>query len=154
MTGAQPRSRCDGIGHVNPWERQYALARTTTWWAAASIAIGGAVTLRSDPWWRAFGQQHLGWGVVDLGIVAIANTLQTRRMRRLVDPYAPAALERERRRLRTVLLINVVADAGYVVGGLVLWRARRPRASGAGAAIAVQGGFLVIHDAYHALRST
>jgi hypothetical protein len=136
---------------VDPWRRQRSLARTTNVWAAASIVGGALLTVRRDPWWRAFGQQHLGWGAVDLVIVAVAEGLQSRRMGRLADPYSAAELEREGRRLRTVLLINVVADAGYLVGGVLLGRAQRPRAAGAGAAIAVQGAFLLLHDGYHAL---
>jgi len=139
---------------VNAWERQRALARTTTAWAVGSIALGGALMARPEPWWRAFGQQHLGWGVVDLGIVAAVNTFQARRMRRLADPYRPSVLMREQRRLRTVLLINVAADAGYVAGGIALWRRAQPQASGAGAAIALQGAFLLVHDVHHALGST
>jgi len=61
---------------------------------------------------------------------------------------------REQRRLRTVLLINVAADAGYVAVGIVLWRRGWPRASGAGAAIAIQGAFLLVHDTYHAFGTT
>ncbi|MET0694652.1 MAG: hypothetical protein ABWX96_06880 [Propionibacteriaceae bacterium] len=139
---------------MNAWERQRALARTTNLWAAASIAVGAPLAARAEPWWRAFGQQHLGWGVVDLGIVAVLNTVQARRMSGLANPLAPAALAREQRRLHRVLLINVAADAGYLIGGLVMWRRRsQPRVSGAGAAIALQGAFLLAHDAYHAWGS-
>lgn len=141
---------------MDPWERQHALARTTLGWGAVSIAGGLALATRSDGWWRAFGLQHAGWGAVDLGLVSVLNVLQSRRMLRLPNPYDPAELERERRRLRLILLVNVAADAAYVVGGIVLWRGRGqdPRASGAGAAIAVQGGFLFLHDAWHAAGSS
>jgi hypothetical protein len=128
------------------------LARTTTAWATASIVVGSALATRADPWWRAFGQQHLGWGVVDLGVVGVARALQARRMRRVDNPYAPTALRRESGSLRKVLLINVGADAVYVVGGAVLWRARsgHPASAGAGAAIVIQGAFLLLSDASHA----
>lgn len=140
---------------MDPWQRQRALARTTVWWGVGSVGIGLALAARPDRWWRVFGLQHAGWGVVDLGIVAGVTLAQNRQMRRLANPYAPAELERQRRRLRTVLLINVVADAGYVVGGAALWRGRRerPAAAGAGAAIVIQGTFLLLHDGYHAWRS-
>ena len=136
---------------MDAWERQRSLARTTTVWAVGSIAVGLALATRPDPWWRAFGQQHLGWGAADLGIVAVADLLRTRRMRRLPNPYAPVALDRERRHLRTVLLASVAADVGYVVGGAILWRRCRsdPRAAGAGAAIVLQGAFLLLDDGAH-----
>ncbi len=118
-----------------------------------SIAAGLIFATRDDRWWRAFGQQHVGWGVVDVLIVAVAARLKARRMRRLPDPYDPTALRREQRTLRAVLLGNVVADAGYVATGAVLWSRKDPRASGAGAAIVLQGLFLLLSDAYHASGS-
>jgi uncharacterized protein DUF6992 len=138
---------------VDPWERQRALGRTTIVWSALSIAAGLIFATRHDRWWRAFGQQHAGWGVVDVLIVAVAARLKARRMRRLPDPYDQAAMRREQRTLRAVLLGNVVADAGYVAAGAVLWSREDPRASGAGGAIVLQGLFLLLHDAYHAYGS-
>jgi hypothetical protein len=139
---------------VDPWERQRALGRTTIVWSALSIAAGLIFATRRDRWWRAFGRQHAGWGVVDVLIVAVAARLKARRMRRLPDPYDPAAMLRERRTLRGVLLGNVVADGAYVAAGAVLWNREDPRASGAGAAIVLQGLFLLLHDAYHAYGSS
>jgi hypothetical protein len=135
---------------VNPWQRQHALARTTVVWGAASIALGSVAAVRSDPWWRAFGRQHVGWGAVDLALVAVLETVQRRRMRRLPDAWSPAALAAEQRRLRTLLAVNVGADLAYVALGAALWRVcERPQAAGAGAAIVLQGAFLMAHDGYH-----
>ncbi|MGI8458569.1 MAG: DUF6992 family protein [Propionibacteriaceae bacterium] len=137
---------------MDAWERQRALARTTVVWAAGSIGVGAILASRRDRWWRAFGQQHLGWGVVDLGIVAVVNAYQTRRMRRLPDPYAPEPLERQRRHLRAILVANAAADAGYCALGAVMVHrmSERPRAAGAGVAIVIQGMFLLLHDSHHA----
>lgn len=71
-------------------------------------------------------------------------------MRQLTDPYAPDAQERELQKLRKVLLINVVADVGYVALGAVLARHDRPHVAGSGVAIIVQGAFLLVHDSVHA----
>lgn len=136
---------------MNAWERQHALARTTIVWAAGSVAVGGLLATRRDPWLRACGQQHVGWGAADLGIVAVLNVVQARRRSRMAHPDGPQVLDREQRRLRRVLWINVAADAGYLLGGIALWRTSKPEASGAGAAIALQGAFLMLHDGYHAL---
>ena len=138
---------------MNAWERERALARTTGVWAAGSIASGLALAVRRDPWWRAFGLQQLGWVAADFGIVGALTLTQRRRMAKLDNPYAPAVLERERRRLRTILWVNVAADAGYCVVGLLLSRRAERRAAGAGAAIVVQGAFLLAHDSYHALAA-
>ncbi len=73
-------------------ERQRALGRTTIGWSAVSIAGGLVFATRQDRWWRAFGQQHVGWGVMDLLIVAVAARLQARRMGRLPNLYDPVAI--------------------------------------------------------------
>jgi hypothetical protein len=74
-------------------------------------------------------------------------------MQNLPDPYSPEAQERERKKLRTVLAVNVVADVGYVALGAVLARHERPDVAGSGVAIIVQGGFLLVHDSLHAVGS-
>jgi hypothetical protein len=140
---------------VTVWEQERALARTTVGWGLGSMAVGLVLAraLRRRPGWRAFGLQHAGWGAVDLGIALVAGRLQDRRMRRHPDPYAAAALEAERAKLFRVLWINVLADAGYVALGAGLTRNRRPEAAGAGAAVVIQGAFLLLHDAHHAWRT-
>ena len=135
------------------WQRERSLARVTVGWGGASVVGGLVLALRRDSWWRAFGLQTAGWGAVDLGIAVLAGWLQDRRMRHSPDPYAPAALEAERVLLRRVLVINAVADLGYVVLGVVLTRSDRPRAAGAGVAVVVQGAFLLLHDSHHAWRA-
>ena len=132
------------------WARERALARTTVGWGATSVVVGLAAATSSDPWRRAGGWQTAGWGAVDLAVAVVAGRLQDRRMRRLPDPYAAEALERERVALRRVLVVNTVADLGYVALGVGLARDPRPRVAGAGAAIVVQGAFLALHDGYHA----
>ena len=154
---AAPPRGCGAWSHrgVDPWERQLALARVTVAWSLLSTAVGLPLALRGDPWWRAFGRQQVGWAAVDGGVVVVADVLRKRRMRRAGNPYAPGALQRERRVLRRVLLANAAADALYVAGGVWLWRASpdRPERAGAGAGIAVQGAFLCAHDTFHALRA-
>jgi uncharacterized protein DUF6992 len=140
---------------VTVWEQERALARTTVGWGLGSM-VGGLVlarALRRRPGWRAFGLQHAGWGAVDLGIAVVADRLQDRRMGRHFDPYAAAALEAERAKLFRVLWINGLADAAYVALGAALTQSRRPEAAGAGAAVAIQGAFLLLHDAHYAWRT-
>ena len=137
------------------WEQERALARTTVGWGLGSMAAGLvlAAALRRRPGWRAFGLQHAGWGAVDLAIALVAARLQDRRMGRHPDPYAVAALEAERATFFRVLSINVLADAGYVALGAALARNRRRQAAGAGAAVAIQGVFLLLHDAHYVWRT-
>ena len=137
------------------WEQERALARTTVGWGLGSMAAGLVLstTLRRSSWWRAFGRQHAGWGAVDLLIALLAARLQDRRMQRHPAPYAAPALEAERVKLFRVLWINVLADAGYVGLAIALARHRRPGLAGAGAAVAIQGAFLLLHDAHYAWRT-
>lgn len=138
----------------DPWRQQRTLATTTVVWSIGSLALGTVLATRRDRWWRSFGQQHAGWGLVDLGIVAIVQGLQRRAMNGLPDPYDAIVLDRRRRHLRAILIGNAVADAGYVAIGALMWGRMRddPRAAGAGAAIAIQGSFLLLHDAHHARK--
>jgi hypothetical protein len=64
--------------------------------------------------------------------------------------------------LRRFLILNAILDVGYMAGGagLILARERldqrprysAPQAVGDGAAVIVQGGFLLTSDAVHARR--
>lgn len=108
------------------------LMTTLAAWSALSVA-GGAVlwaTGRSD-FTRNFGRQTLAWGVVD---AAIAGWGASR---------PPADIGR----LRRILVVNSVADVGYLVLGAAAVRSGR---SGDGAAILVQGGFLLALDTHYA----
>ena len=108
------------------------LMRTLATWSAASV-VGGAVVWAAgrDPQVRAFGRQTLAWGAVDAVIAGFGA------MRPDPDP----------RRLRTILLLNCVADVGYLGLAVGAWRRGR---TGDGAAIAVQGAFLLALDSHYA----
>ncbi|SDP63830.1 hypothetical protein SAMN05660199_04451 [Klenkia soli] len=100
-------------------------------WAAASVAVGGV--LAAVPRTRGFGRQTAAWGAVDGAIAAVGA-----RNRRRRGPTDPA-------RLRRVLLVNAGLDVGYLALGAVLLRTDRWR--GDGAAVVVQGAFLLALDA-------
>ncbi len=133
------------------WQRERALARTTVVWGLLSAAVGVGVAAKTrDPWWRSFGLQTAGWGAVDVAIAVVGLRLQHRRMRRLPDADAAGHREAERIKLRRILVVNAAADVGYVALGTALTRDSRARVAGAGAAIVVQGAFLLVHDSVHA----
>jgi hypothetical protein len=137
---------------VDIWQREEALARTTVAWGMASVVAGlGLMAAAGTPWRRSFGLQTAGWGAVDLGIAAVGLRLHGRRMSRLPDPHAAQPQETERRKLWRILLVNAVADVGYVALGMKMARDSRSRVSGAGVAIVVQGAFLLLHDSFHAV---
>lgn len=119
-------------------------------WAGTSVLVGAGLAVagrRSGrPALAGFGLQSAVWGVVDAAI-ATPGLVKRRRGGEPTDP----------RRLRRLLLVNVGADVGYVaLGALLLARpaaAARLRTStpaalrGHGAAVVVQGGYLLLADA-------
>lgn len=133
------------------------LERTLGAWAAASVITGGvtAVIGRAQGNEEAvqFGRQSAAWGIVD-GVIAGVGAL-TRRRRPTGDDAVARA-----RRLRRILLVNAVADVGYIAGGVAIARrGRRGDASarfgtGDGLAMVVQGGFLLVLDLSQARRLT
>ena len=129
------------------------LLRNLTIWSAGSIIGGGALyavgRAKGAEAVAAFGRQNAAWGVVD-GVIAGA-ALASRRRRG--EPNPPA-------KLLAALRFNSVLNVGYVVSGagLMLLRDRvvrlqripgytREAALGDGAAIIVQGGYLLVADA-------
>ena len=120
-------------------------------WSAASVAVGATVTVAgrssaSDEV-MAFGRQTAAWGAVD-ALIAGGGVLS----RRSRGPLSGDEADKKVRSLRTLLLVNAAADIGYIAGGaLLIARGRRGRKTlrmsmGDGAAIAIQGAFLLVLD--------
>lgn len=104
-------------------------------WAAGSVAAGLALAAR--PGTRGLGRQTALWGAVD-GAIALVGA----RRRAAKGPTDPA-------RLRRVLLVNAGLDVGYLLLGARLRRSSRWREDGA--AVLVQGAFLLVLDTSAAL---
>ncbi|HPJ18483.1 MAG TPA: hypothetical protein PK635_05070 [Actinomycetota bacterium] len=104
------------------------LLKTLGAWSAGSMIAGGAL-------WSA-GRQTAAWGAVDAAIAAFG-----------LSRPAP-----DTDRLRKVLLVNCLADVGYIGLGLWAWRSERFRADGA--AVVVQGAFLLALDSHFAYHLT
>jgi hypothetical protein len=105
-------------------------------WAVGSVLVGAA--LSADPRTRGFGRQTAAWGLVD-GAVALVGA----RRRATGQPTDPA-------RLRRVLVVNAWLDVCYLAAGAELLR--RPRWRRDGAAVLVQGAFLLWLDGTAARR--
>ena len=112
------------------------LVRTLGRWAAGSVVVGGL--LAADPRTRGFGRQTAAWGLVDGALALVGARRQA--TGRTTDPV----------RLRRVLLVNTGLDVGYLAAGA--WLVRRTRWRGDGAAVLVQGAFLLWLDATSARR--
>lgn len=123
------------------------LSRTLTAWALASIAVGVLVGRRDqDPRAAGVARQSIAWGGIDLAIAGLGWAGARRPV-----PDVPAAA----RSLRRLLLVNAGLDVGYVAGGVALLRAGQVRGRdsvGDGAAVVVQGAFLLVLDVVSAAR--
>jgi len=109
------------------------LTRTLAAWSAVSVLGGGALWAsdRTGAVGR-FGRQSLAWGLINGAIAA----------------YGRTKTDHDIARLRRILMVNAVADVGYIAAGLWLTRTDRFRADGA--AVIVQGGFLLALDSHYA----
>ena len=105
-------------------------------WAAGSAAAGALLCVPRRT--RGFGRQTLAWGAVD-GLIAVAGA----RRRASRGPTSPP-------RLRRILLVNVGLDVGYLA--CAAWLLQDGRWRGDGAAVALQGAFLLALDAAAAQR--
>ena len=126
---------------------QRSLSDRLLMWGAISV-IAGVVLLRATaPFWRAFGQQAIGWGAID-GLIALIG-------RRGSNQPALAATDvatlKEMSKLRRLLWFNAGLDVLYMAGGLALLRRDDETQRGHGAGILFQGLFLFKFDLIHAL---
>lgn len=140
------------------WQRQERVSQALARWALMSMAVGGGLWLDGarggDPWRRAFGQQTLAWGAIDAGIAAFGDRRRRARLAALDDPLDPEVQRRERTGLRRLLLVNAGLDVGYMAGGRAWARSGDPASRGHGAAVTVQGLFLLVFDLWHARAVT
>ena len=124
------------------------LSATLRAWAVGSVAVGAAVAALGQATGnrqvRSFGTQTALWGAIDGAIAELG--------RRRPPPAAA--------RLHTVLLGNAALDVGYVTFGAVAavrgpaWREGKwaATARGHGAAVVIQGAFLLWLDTTRAAR--
>jgi len=118
-------------------------------WGIGSSLLGALLALVPRPFWRQFGLQAAGWGVIDV-LLAIAGRRQALLRAEELASHArdEAAAARDAEQLRRVLLFNAGLDALYIASGLATAGryAGQPGRRGFGAGIAVQGLFLLVYD--------
>ena len=131
------------------WKLQRRISRHLLLWSALSL-VGGTLLLLGPPFWRGVGVQALVWGLIDAAI-ALFGLLSLQRKQRRPGADEPETLEREARRLHRLLLINAGLDVLYVIAGIVVLSSfTTDFARGNGVGIIVQGGFLLLFDAFYA----
>ena len=139
-------------------------------WGVTSTLVGSALWATG---WRSgrpgllrFGRQTALWGATDAAIARAGS-----RGRRRRGDLDQAEVDRKARTLLITLVVNGMADVAYVAGGARVWARTAPAqpstqdfdevlvsqtywgmGRGDGAAIIIQGAFLLVLDTVFALR--
>lgn len=133
------------------WNFNTLLTKRLTTWSRFSIAAG-VLMLPASAFWRGFGAQAIGWGVVDWAIAWFGGRGAQRQLEQHGD--SPELRARQTRTLRRLLWLNAGLDILYMLGGW--WWSRRRSDNdfqrGSGIGVIVQGAFLFVFDVVHALR--
>lgn len=120
-------------------------------WGVLSVAGGALLQLARSPFWRAFGQQAMGWGAIDAALAIFGRRGLANKVQR---GYPPAEATKDLRALRRLLWLNTGLDVLYMAGGLALLRRDDKAQRGHGAGILFQALFLFKFDLLHALLLT
>ena len=133
------------------WHFQKILSRRLLIWSALSVGAGLALWLGGADFWRGFGIQAALWGVIN-AVIALAGLRGV--AARLEGPVDADENARKARSLRRVLWLNGGLDVLYILAGvgLLLW-GKSDLLHGMGWGIIVQGAFLLVFDALHALSA-
>lgn len=138
---------------LNIWQFQRILSQRLKAWNLVNVVIGSLLGLFGR-YWRGFGSQSIGWGLINMGIATLGERSAQHRSTQ-VDAFLSETMAREAVRLRNILWLNAGLDALYMVAGRSLvQRSRDPEKAmrrGIGRGIMLQGFLLLVFDIYHAL---
>lgn len=130
---------------------QRTLANRLLAWSVLSIAGGALLQLARAPFWRAFGQQAMGWGAIDAALAIFGRRGLEAKVER---GYPPVEATKDLHNLRRLLWFNAGLDVLYMLGGVALLRRDDKAQRGHGAGILFQALFLFKFDLLHALLLT
>lgn len=121
-------------------------------WGILSTVYGLCLQLHPDAFWRMAGRQDIVWGAIDALIARFG--MRGARKKQALAETKPIDEQKEARGFRRILLINVLLDIGYVVGGIWIMRRFRQQNSrrGTGFGILGQGLFLLLFDSFLTLE--
>jgi len=112
-------------------------------WGVANLLLGLKNCRSKRPRHRAFWRMNFAWGAINALIAGFALRSLVVNQARLTDS------EYQNDQIR-IIVFNVLLDFIYVVVGLLVYRAGKKKASlkaqGFGAAIVLQGSFLLVLD--------
>lgn len=112
----------------------------------SSMAAGMILIQESKGQHYDQGIQHLAWGAINTTISSIALRGVSRRN------YAALNIQERAGQVKRILGINALLDVLYVGAGTALILSNEDKLMGHGRGILIQGGFLLLFDAFHYLR--
>lgn len=122
-------------------------------WNVLNIGLGTRLLRDDSTVIKNIGQQAIGWGAINVMLVAFSLTSTDRRRRDLEDPFEPELMHKESKNLYRLLWINNRLNLVYMGFGAWLAFARgkdNEKLRGTGLGIIIQGALLFIHDSIHA----
>jgi hypothetical protein len=130
---------------------QARMMKQLLFWAALSFGAGLPMMLSTREWVRSFGGMTVAWAVINALIALFALRGVCHKASQNADAPTQQGWMRQLVRL---LWVNAALDVVYVlVGvGLILWDPANRMLHGFGLAVIVQGGFLLVFDAWHGWR--
>lgn len=138
---------------MNIWQFQENLTRRLSWWAVFNLVGGTALAWLSHPFWRGFGLQAAGWGLINGLIAFFGGSSARKRQLSLPDAQTSERQVIESHNLNRLLWFNTGLDVLYVLSGFWLVRSRGKADRswrGHGWGIMLQGSFLFFFDLVHA----
>jgi len=128
---------------------QHRLGKRLLVWSFINLVGGVLLQKASSPFWRAFGQQSIGWGAINAALAVLGRWNLRRKAARSASIEK---MQRDVRNLQRILWINTGLDVLYIAGGWKLAHSRRKaKARGHGWGIVLQGAFLFFFDLLHAI---
>ncbi len=140
----------------NIWDFGLKVSRDLLRWNLINI-LAGTVLISRRGFWRGFGSQNIGWGLINI-LIAIFGGRSMRQRRQAAESnllLQPQKQRQEAHSLKRILLINAGLDVLYMIGGWHFARTRRwneRREYGIGFGIILQGALLLFFDLWKASR--
>ncbi len=119
-------------------------------WAGGSILAGLLWQRERDPWFKGFGGQFIGWGIIN-GLIALFGLrgAQKNAARFTSGEISLEEHTRQTNQFRNLVAINTALDVGYIAAGAWLAGSKNspdPQRKGMGWGIILQGAFLFVWD--------
>lgn len=140
---------------MNYWKFNRTMLKRLLAWNLLNVFIGTKLSKSDDQPARGIGTQAAGWGLINIGIVALGIITTRRKQKKLEDPFDPVLMQKETNSLYRLLWINNRLNLFYIATGAWLAASKGaddPKMRGNGIGVMIQGFLLFVHDTIHAKK--